>query len=245
MESSPEARRRFRVLVVDDHEVVREGLIAALPAHGYEVVGAAATAADALSLARSSRPDVALVDLRLPDLSGDDLCRRLCDEVPGLAVIMLTTYLSEETVRRALHSGAAAYVTKAAGLPELLDALERTTSATAQADPGNASQIVRDLHELTARRMEAVPLTPQQESVLELAAQGMTNEEIGRRLFITESTVRFHLQKLKATFGARSKTDLIARAIRTGASVSVAQAKSCSAAIRARVGGSSAVSNLP
>jgi len=71
--------------------------------------------------------------------------------------------------------------------------------------------------DLTARRTRAVPLTPQQESVLELASQGMTNDEIGHRLFITESTVRFHLQKLKAKFGARSKTDLIARAIRAGA----------------------------
>jgi DNA-binding NarL/FixJ family response regulator len=205
------------VLVVDDHEVVLEGLVAILEARGYDVL-AASTATEALSVADSKLPAVALVDLRLPDMSGDELCGRLVEAVPGIAVIVLTTYLSEETVRRALSAGASEYVTKAAGLSVLFAALDRVFASPAgPATAGGAPQIVRQLHEAAAKRMHTVSLTPQQENVLELASQGYTNDEIGGRLFIAESTVRFHLGRLRTAFGARSKTELIAKAIRAGA----------------------------
>lgn len=191
--------------------------MATLTLHGYSVVGTASTAAEAVEVARSTLPDIALVDIRLPDLSGDQLCPVLKDVVPGISLIILTTYLSEEMVRRSLAAGAAEYVTKAAGLPELLAALDRVKSKAQAGKPQHASGIVQQLYDVSAKRLQAVPLTPQQESVLELAAQGLTNDEIGRRLFITESTVRFHLGKLRETFAARSKTELVAKAIRAGA----------------------------
>jgi DNA-binding NarL/FixJ family response regulator len=203
-------------LIVDDHEIVRAGLRATLGTR-FPLIATAANGADALAIVARAKPDVALVDLRLPDTTGEELCRRLCEAVPGIAVVILTTYVSDETVRRALQAGATAYVTKAAGLPELLKVLDGIGRGDAASDPDAAPQIVTQLHALVSRRTDAVPLTPQQESVLELAAQGLTNDEIGTRLYISESTVRFHLQKLKTKFDARSKTDLIARAIRTGA----------------------------
>jgi DNA-binding NarL/FixJ family response regulator len=206
-----------RILIVDDHEIVREGLRATLSADPrLEIVGTAATGAAALQRARQALPDIALVDLRLPDMSGEDLTRELRQRFPSVAVIILTTYLSEETVRRALQAGAAGYVTKAAGLGELRAAIDRVMSEEPAPSTASGPQIVKQLHDLVSARMgEALP-TPQQERVLELAAQGMTNHEIGERLYISESTVRFHLQKLKAKFDARTKTELIAKAIRTG-----------------------------
>jgi len=208
---------RTRILIVDDHEIVREGLVATLSADpAYEIVGAVATANEALARARQTLPDIALVDLRLPGVNGEQLCRRIRDDFPSTRVIILTTYLSEETVRGALQAGASAYVTKAAGLPELRTALERVASGGAATDVAEGPRIVKQLHELVSRRMSAALATPQQERVLELAAQGLTNGEIGERLFISESTVRFHLQKLKSKFGARTKTELIAKAIRSG-----------------------------
>lgn len=207
----------MRILIVDDHEVVREGLRASLATDPrLEVVGTAETGQAALDMARRTLPDIALVDLRLPDMSGEDLTRKLHSRFPGTAVIILTTYLSEETVRGALDAGALAYVTKAAGLPELRAAIERVMNDEGAPDTTSGPQIVKQLHELVAGRMSEVMPTPQQERVLELAAQGFTNHEIGARLFISESTVRFHVQKLKAKFGARTKTELIAKAIRTG-----------------------------
>jgi DNA-binding NarL/FixJ family response regulator len=204
-------------LIVDDHEVVREGLASALAAdERFEIVGTAATGKEALQRARQTLPDIALVDLRLPDMRGEDLTRELRSRFPSTAVIILTTYLGEGTVRAALDAGAAAYVTKAAGLPELRSAIERVIEDGVAADGTAAPQIVKQLHAVVASRMDDAIPTPRQEAVLELAAQGMTNGEIGERLYISESTVRFHVQKLKEKFSARTKTELIAKAIRTG-----------------------------
>lgn len=204
----------MRLLIVDDHDVVRVGLRATM-AKRHAVAGTAATGTEALALVGRVRPDVAVIDLRLPDMSGHELCERLRAVAPEVAVVMLSTYMSDETVRRALEAGATAYVTKAAGLRELLgvlDDIERGTATTK-----TAPEVVSRLHASVTRRTSALQLSPQQESVLELAAEGLTNQEIGSRLFISESTVRFHLQNLKGKFSARSKTDLIARAIRAGA----------------------------
>jgi DNA-binding NarL/FixJ family response regulator len=205
-------------MIVDDHEIVREGLVATLSAPGgVFVVGAVATGREALQLARRAAPTVAIVDLRLPDTSGDQLCRELLQVRPGMSVIMLSTYLNEEVVRGSLRAGATAYVTKAAGvmkLREVLRNLQRNPGARAQ--PHEASQIVNQLHALVAAREGGLRATPRQERVLELAAQGLTNREVGEQLFISESTVRFHIQKLKETTTTRTRTELIAKAIRIG-----------------------------
>jgi DNA-binding NarL/FixJ family response regulator len=206
---------RLRVFIVDDHDVVRLGLCAAISKR-HCVVGLAGTAAEALEQISRTRPNVALVDLRLPDGTGVDLCRRIRAAHPEVAVVLLTAYLSEETVRSALAAGAAAYVTKASGLPELMSVLDGFGSVEGPAAE-SAPQIVSRLHASVAARTEGPRLTPHQETILELAARGLTNQEIGSRLFISESTVRFHMQNMKKTLGARSKTDLIVRAMRAGA----------------------------
>jgi DNA-binding NarL/FixJ family response regulator len=205
----------MRILIVDDHEVVREGLVAALSSDpGREVVAVASTAEEGIRRAKQTLPDVALVDFRLPDKSGVDLCRHMRENFPSMALVMLTSYLSEDTVRDAIQAGATAYVTKSAGLVELRRVL--TQIETGRAGEEGASQIVEQLHRIAHANAGGAGPTPQQQRVLELAAEGLTNEQIGARLFISESTVRFHLQKLKGKLGARSKTDLIARAIRKG-----------------------------
>jgi len=204
----------LRVLVVDDHEVVREGLVATLSADGrFDVVCAASSGAEALGALPRIQPDVAVVDLRLPDMAGDELCRELRRRTAGLPVVILSSYASDDTVRSAMEAGASAYVSKAAGLSDLRAVLDRVVAADGSAQ----LPIVEQLHRLLVRHdeSEARP-TPRQERVLDLAAEGLTYHEIGERLCISESTVRFHMQKLKAKFGARSKTDLIAKAIRSG-----------------------------
>lgn len=217
MEPTQAQSRPLRILVVDDHEIVREGLTAILEADPeYEIVGTAATGRAAVEQARRTVPDVVLLDLRLPDVSGEDLCRTLRTGFPSTAVVVLTTYLSESTVRNALDAGAAAYVTKSAGLAELRSALQALAAGQKRPHDASGPQIVQHLHELVAQRIgESLP-TPRQEQILDLAARGLTNSEIGERLFLSESTVRFHIQKLKEKLGAHTKTELIAKAIRTG-----------------------------
>ena len=210
---------RLRLLVVDDHEVVREGVVAALSNDvRFDIVGAASSGEAAVDLARQQRPDVAIIDMRLPDMAGHDLCRELRRLLPDINVIALSSYLTEDAVRNALNAGAAAYVTKAAGLSELRGALDEAYAAgRGRRDPTlNATQIVRRLEQLVDARSDNSSPTPQQARVLELAAQGLTYGEISKRLMISESTVRFHIQKLKLKFETNSKTELVARAIRAG-----------------------------
>lgn len=166
-------------------------------------------------VARRTLPDVAILDLRLPDTRGDDLCRDLVASFPSIAVIILTTYLSEATARAAFCAGAAEYITKAAGLPSLKEALDRVHEGPIRGGEGRARAVVQELHAAESSRA-VVDTTPQQQQVLELVAAGMTYKEVGAQLYITESTVRFHIQNLKGKFDARTKTELVARAIRLG-----------------------------
>ena len=168
-----------------------------------------------------SRPDLALIDLRLPDMMGDRLCAELRTRLPSILVVVLSSYMSEDTVRAAMEAGAAAYITKGAGLAELRKALAAVLDDREGLATRRSSGQLRDL---VSRRDDDSRLTPQQERVLELSAEGLTYREIGARLFISESTVRFHMQKLKAKFSARTKTELIARAIRSGAMAPAAEA---------------------
>jgi DNA-binding NarL/FixJ family response regulator len=212
----------MRLVVVDDHEIVREGLRATLSRDGdVEIVGDAASATEALRVLRQTLPDVVLVDFRLPGMSGDELCRRIQADFPSTAVVVLTTYLSEEIVRQVASAGAHGFVTKAAGLSALRAALR----SAAASEPSMLTQcpaaaVVRSMHACTTSGAESsVGLTPQQERVLELTVDGFTYMQIAERLFISESTVRFHIQRLKERLGAKSKAELIAKAIR-GALVS-------------------------
>ncbi|WP_182481309.1 response regulator transcription factor [Nocardioides immobilis] len=206
-----------RILIVDDHEVVREGLSSVLASDPrYEVVGTAENGRSALEIAARTRPQVAIVDFRLPDMSGDEVCRQLLRARPDLRVIMLSSYLNERLVRQALTAGAAGYLTKGSGLAALRKTLDEVIIEHRSAAPHDAPQIVQQLHDLLSKQVATAPPTPQQQAVLDLAADGLTYHEIGARLFISESTVRFHIQNLKNRFGARSKTDLIAKAIQAG-----------------------------
>jgi DNA-binding NarL/FixJ family response regulator len=206
----------MRIMIVDDHELVREGLSVTLAADPtLAVVGSVGTGQEAKRLARQTIPEAAVLDLRLPDTSGEQLCRDLLKILPSLAVIMLSTYLSEEAVRKALNAGALAYVTKAAGVKKLREVLDEVRHG-ARSGVQDVPLIVKQLDELVTKREGGVRATPQQERVLELASEGLTNREIGERLFISESTVRFHIQKLKATTEARNRTELMAKAIRLG-----------------------------
>lgn len=206
-----------RVLVVDDHEVVRLGLTAALANDGATtVVGAAASGHEALELCRDERPDVAVVDMRLPDVTGDELCRRMREQFPEVAVIVLSSYLDETAVRDAVRAGASAYVTKAAGLAELRSAVVAAHHAGRETGHPCVSQIVHRLEQLVDERDDTEVPTPAQQRVLALAARGLTYTQIARALSISESTVRFHIQKLKIKLGVRSRTELAVQAVRAG-----------------------------
>lgn len=201
------------VLVVDDHEIVREGLVAALSGGTSRVVAAVGRGDDALAVLAVEHVDCAIVDIRLPDMSGLDLTAAIRRGHPATSVIVLSTYLSEETVRASREAGAAAYVAKSAGVAELRRALDAVAVGDRPPTESDA-QVVHRLRDASGTDPDAIVLSPQQERVLGLAAAGATDRQIATALFISESTVRFHLQRVKALLGARSKTQVIAEALR-------------------------------
>lgn len=196
------------ILVVDDHEIVREGLAASLSDATTRVVAAVDRGDQALAVVDEHDVDVAVVDLRLPDMSGHELIAQLRRRRPQLRIIVLSTYLSEESVRLSREAGADAYVAKSAGISELRAAVAQVAAG----DHGDETP-----HQLVRRQRggsDTLRLTPQQEKVLALAADGATDRQIATKLSLSESTVRFHIQRLKAVLGARSKTQVIAEALR-------------------------------
>ncbi len=204
-------------MIVDDHEVVTEGLTAALGRdERFEVVGVAHTGAEARLLARRTLPDVVILDMHLPDMPGDDVCRQLRTVLPSVSIIALSAYLSEAAVRSAMEAGVWAYVTKAAGLPELRANLDRLWSQQREPEHRTVPGIVKYLETLVRERSEDQAPTPQQARVLELLARGLTYRKIAEELMISESTVRFHIQKLKVKLGTNSKTELVVQCIRMG-----------------------------
>lgn len=205
----------MRLLVVDDHEVVREGLVNALTDEHLEVVGSAGSGAEALEFTAGKSCDAAVVDLRLPDMSGTELVARLREAHPELLIVVLSTYLSPEVVLACLDAGADDYVTKAAGIRELKRALLKLRDAPGGQRPC-ADEILDRLSPYSARRTAGASLTEQQTRVLVQAAKGLTNVEIARHLYLSESTIRFHVQNLKAILGARTRAQLTVKAAQLG-----------------------------
>lgn len=208
-----------RLLIVDDHEVVREGLRLSLAGdERFETVGVASTGNEAVVKGGKLRPDVALVDYRLPDIAGDEVCRRLLHASPRTRVVLLTSYVSADRVRAAVGAGAFGYVTKQAGLATLRNVLEEAAAAVGPHEDGPtpAMRYLLEVLETDSQRETTLNLTTHQRRVLELAVVGRTDREIGEALCVSESTVRYHLQRIKGRVGARSKVELVQRAYAAG-----------------------------
>jgi DNA-binding NarL/FixJ family response regulator len=236
---------RVRVLAADDQRVVREGLamlLGLLP--DVEVVGTAADGEEAIALAAELRPDVVLMDLRMPRLDGAEATRQLRERCPGIQVIVLTTYADDRSVIDALRAGARGYLTKDAGAAEIRQALHDVTSGRAVIDPAVQGHLV----DAIATGPPAQPgqlgklgqpgqtgqlgqmgqtgasgglaaetgLTPREAEVLSLIAEGLSNAEIASRLVVSEATVKSHVNHLLAKIGVRGRAQAVSFAYRHG-----------------------------
>ncbi|HEY0639493.1 MAG TPA: response regulator transcription factor [Pseudonocardiaceae bacterium] len=207
--STSDAVRPIRVFLLDDHEIVRQGIIALLEVQGDLVVaGEASTAAEALARIPAVRPDVAVLDVRLPDGDGVSVCRELRETMPDLACLMLTSYADDEALFEAVMAGAAGYVLKEVRGGDLVHAIRTVAAGNSLLDPVATTRL---LARLRASREEEPPdplrdLTDQERRVLELIGQGMTNKEIGAQLFIAEKTVKNYVTGLLAKLGMQRRT---------------------------------------
>ncbi|WP_395640158.1 response regulator [Pseudolysinimonas sp.] len=199
----------IRVVIVDDHPIVRAGLVGLVEsADDLEVVGTGATGLDAVELAVSLTPDVVLMDLRMPDLDGDDATARILAAVPSTRVVILTTYESDDAILRAIGAGASGYLLKAAPEAELLAGIR----AVAAGEVALAPSVSRVLVRRAATRTPAVQLTGRELDVLRLVATGLSNREIGVALSLGEATVKSHLLHAFTKLDAKSRTGAVTKA---------------------------------
>jgi DNA-binding NarL/FixJ family response regulator len=193
-----------RCLVADDHPALTAAVSGYLAANGFEIVGPAPDGIRAVDLAAAERPELALVDYRMPRLSGNDLIVKLHQVSPATRIAVYTADADEQTARDVLAAGAVALVLKEAPLADLVRALESALAGRVYLDP------------VLARAPGAGSLTPRELDVLTLLAEGLQHEEIGRRLGISSETVRTHLRKACGRLGASTRTQAVAKALRLG-----------------------------
>ncbi len=199
----------IRVFLLDDHEVVRRGVAALLEAAGdITVVGEAGTAASALARIKATRPDVAILDVRLPDGSGVEVCREVRSELPEVGCLMLTSFADDEALFQAVLAGASGYVLKQIHGSDLVGAV-RTVAAGGSLDPASTARVLERLRHAadeTPDRLEG--LSQQERQIVALIGEGLTNREIGKRLYLAEKTVKNYVSHVLATLGLQRRTQV-------------------------------------
>ncbi|MFG1928633.1 response regulator [Cryptosporangium sp. NPDC048952] len=198
----------IRVYLLDDHEVVRRGLIALLESSGdIEVVGESGSAPEAARRIPALRPDVAVLDARLPDGNGIDVCRDVRSADPSIKALILTSYQDDEALFSAIMAGAAGYVLKQIRGTDLVDAIRRVAAGQSLLDPAVTQQVLTRIREGNDHTPpELATLTGQERRILELIAQGMTNRQIGEEMFLAEKTVKNYVSHLLSKLGLQRRT---------------------------------------
>jgi DNA-binding NarL/FixJ family response regulator len=199
---------KIRVFLLDDHEVVRRGvadLLAGEP--DIVVVGEAGTAVEALSRVPAARPDVAVLDVRLPDGDGVTVCRELRSQLPGLRCIMLTSFADDEALFDAIMAGATGYVLKQIRGSDLVGAVRTVASGQSLLDPRTTARVLDRMRETANRQRDPLAaLTDQERAVLEHIGEGLTNRQIAERMFLAEKTVKNYVSHLLAKLGMERRT---------------------------------------
>jgi len=196
-----------RIFLVDDHEVVRAGLRALFEVEDdLEVVGEAATAAEALARIPPTRPHLVLLDVRLPDGSGVEVCREVRSRHPEIACVMLTSYADDEALLASIMAGAAGYLLKQVHAQDLVGDVRRAAAGQSLLDPGLTERVVARLQDGPHEDPRLSQLTAQERRILNLIADGMTNRQIGDALHLAEKTVKNYVSNLLAKLGMERRT---------------------------------------
>ena len=208
--STPE---QIRVFLLDDHEIVRMGVRDLLEAEpGITVIGEAGTAASALARIPALKPDVAILDIRLPDGDGVSVCREIRSKMPQLACLMLTSFSDDEALFDAIMAGAAGYVLKQIRGTDLVGAVRTIASGQSLLDPEAASRVMRRMRDQATAADPLAGLTDQERRILALIGEGLTNRQIGDRLFLAEKTVKNYVSALFAKLGMQRRAQAAAYA---------------------------------
>ena len=196
-----------RVFLLDDHEVVRRGVADLLEAEpDLTVVGEASTAAEALARVPAVRPDVAVLDVRLPDGDGVTVCRELRSRMPGLRCLMLTSFADDDALFDAIMAGASGYVLKQIRGIDLVGAVRTVANGQSLLDPRTTAQVLARMRSAAEQKGPVAGLSEQERAVLALIGEGLTNREIGERMFLAEKTVKNYVSHVLAKLGLERRT---------------------------------------
>jgi len=205
----------IRVFLLDDHEVVRRGLADLLQAEGdIEVVGESGSAVEATNRAPALRPDVAILDARLPDGSGIDVCRDIRAVDPSIKGLILTSYEDDEALFAAIMAGASGYVLKQIRGTDLVDAVRRVAAGQSLLDPAVTARVLERIRTGIEEPRELKSLTDQERRILEYIAEGLTNHEIAQRMFLADKTVKNYVSSVLAKLGLERRTQAAVLATR-------------------------------
>src|SRR5699024_3568131 len=210
----------IRIVLVGDHEVVRRGVPALLEAESdIEVVGEAGTAEQALARVAAVRPDVAVLDVRLPDGSGVEVCREIRSRHPEVACLVLTSFADDEALLHAVMAGAAGYVLKQIHGSDLVGAVRTVAGGASLLDPRSTARLLERMRGESRREDPLDVLTAQERQIVELIGDGLTNREIGKRLFLAEKTIKNHVSSVLAKLGMKRRTQVAVLATELRANV--------------------------
>jgi len=203
------------VFLLDDHEVVRRGLRELLEAEDdLTVVGEASTAEEALARVPSTQPDVAILDVRLPDGDGVEVCREIRSRQPSVRCLMLTSFADDEALFSAIMAGASGYLLKQVRGTDLVDGVRRVGRGESLLDPSVTSRVLERIRANQNQTDELASLSGQEHKILDLVAEGLTNREIGERMFLAEKTVKNYVSNVLAKLGMSRRSEAAAYAAR-------------------------------
>ncbi|HZD79066.1 MAG TPA: response regulator transcription factor [Actinomycetota bacterium] len=211
----------IRVLLADDHRMLREGLRRSLEEQGFDVVGEAGDGEEALTAAQELQPAVVLMDVTMPVLDGVEATRQIRERAPDVRIVMLTMHADAEVVAQAIRAGASGYLTKDCSIEEVTDAIRLAASGETVLSPDLAATMLNEVRKLAQEEAREEParqeiITKREEEVLQAIADGLSPAEVAKQLYISQKTVKNHLASIYQKLDARDRTQAVVRAVRMG-----------------------------
>ena len=207
----------IRLMLADDHRLLRESLSRSMGEHGFEIVGEARNGLDAVELARSLRPDVVLMDVSMPEMDGVEACRQIHAEMPDIKVVMLTMHADQHVITNAIRAGACGYLVKDCSTEEIASAVRMAASGETALSPQLAASMLDEVRKLgTTQTREERLVSRREEEVLQLIADGCSTSEVADRMYISQKTVKNHLASIYQKLDARDRTQAVLQAVRLG-----------------------------
>ena len=207
----------IRLMLADDHRMLREGLSRSMTEHGFDVVGEARDGVEAVNMAYSLNPDVILMDVTMPEMDGVEACRQVRAAVPGIRVVMLTMHADQEVLPNAIRAGACGYLVKDCSTEEIASAVRMAANGDTALSPQLAASMLDEVRKLDmAPSREERVVTKREEEVLQLIADGCSTSEVADQMYISQKTVKNHLASIYQKLDARDRTQAVLRAVRMG-----------------------------